>query len=270
MAFGNLNRDRVRSLPLTQIMVNPAQPRSRFEEESLQQLADSIAANGLLQPITVRETEPGRYQLVAGERRWRACMKLGMSHIPAIVKSCSLQESAVLALIENIHRQDLDLFDQAQGIASLIRYWGVTQEEAANRLGIAQSTLANRLRLLKLSPAIQQVMREGSLTERHGRALLRLPQEPQQLQAAKVMVQKEMTVAQAEKYVEDLLKTSARPKPTRLFICKDLRLFLNTVDKAVQTMKSAGLAIQTRQADEGDFICLTLRIPKSAQNSRPA
>ena len=153
MAFGNLNRDRVRSLPLTQIMVNPAQPRSRFEEESLQQLADSIAANGLLQPITVRETEPGRYQLVAGERRWRACMKLGMNHIPAIVKSCTLQESAVLALIENIHRQDLDLFDQAQGIASLIRYWGVTQEEAANRLGIAQSTLANRLRLLKLSPA---------------------------------------------------------------------------------------------------------------------
>ena len=165
---------------MSEIEPNPNQPRRIFDEEKLQELADSIKADGLLQPITVRETEPGRYQLVAGERRWRACMKLGMSHIPAIVKSCTLQESAVLALIENIHRQDLDLFDQAQGIASLIRYWGVTQEEAANRLGIAQSTLANRLRLLKLSPAIQQVMREGSLTERHGRALLRLPQEPQQ------------------------------------------------------------------------------------------
>ena len=269
MAFQSFSKDRVRSLPLRQIMVNPAQPRSCFDEDALQQLADSIAANGLLQPITVRETEPGRYQLVAGERRWRACMKLGMTHIPAIVKSCSLQESAVLALIENIHRQDLDIFDQAQGIASLIRYWGVTQEEASLRLGMAQSTLANRLRLLKLPASVQAVMREASLTERHGRALLRLADEETQLQAAKIIARKQLNVAQTEEYVSQLLQATQQ-KPTRLFICKDLRLFMNTIHKAVKTMQSAGLAVQSRQADEGDFICLTLRIPKQAGSSRPA
>lgn len=135
MAFANLGKDRVRSLPLSQIMVNPAQPRTRFEDEALQQLAQSIAANGLLQPVTVREAGPGKYQLVAGERRCRACMLLGYTHVPAIVKNCTMRESAVLALIENLQRQDLDIFDQAEGISRLIGYWGVTQEEAAAKLG---------------------------------------------------------------------------------------------------------------------------------------
>ena len=120
MAFANLGKDRVRSLPLNQIMVNPAQPRTHFEEEALQQLAQSIAASGLLQPVIVREAGPGKYQLVAGERRCRACMLLGYTHVPAIVKNCTMQESAVLALIENLQRQDLDIFDQAEGISRLI------------------------------------------------------------------------------------------------------------------------------------------------------
>ncbi len=127
MAFANLGKDRVRSLPLNQIMVNPAQPRTHFEEEALQQLAQSIAASGLLQPVIVREAGPGKYHLVAGERRCRACMLLGYTHVPAIVKNCTMQESAVLALIENLQRQDLDIFDQAEGISRLISYWGVTQ-----------------------------------------------------------------------------------------------------------------------------------------------
>ena len=269
MAFANLGKDRVRSLPLNQIMVNPAQPRTHFEEETLQQLAQSIAASGLLQPVIVREAGPGKYQLVAGERRCRACMLLGYTHVPAIVKNCTMQESAVLALIENLQRQDLDIFDQAEGISRLISYWGVTQEEAAAKLGLAQSTLANKLRLLRLPASVQEFMRQGGLTERHGRALLKLPDEATQLAVVKTICKKNMTVSQAEQYIETLLTRQKMKKPTRLFICKDIRLFMNTIDKAVKTMSDAGLAVQSSQEDQGEFIQLTIRIPKEPQQ-RPA
>ncbi len=268
MAFANFGRDRVRSIPLAQITVNPAQPRTQFSEESLEQLAQSIAASGLLQPVTVRESGSGKYQLVAGERRWRACMLLGHTHIPAIVKNCTMKESAVLALMENLQRQDLDILDQAEGISRLIGYWGVTQEEAAAKLGIAQSTLANKLRLLRLPPQVQQLMRQNALSERHGRALLRLPDEPAQLAAAQMICKRNMTVSQSEQYIEALLAEQKRKKPTRLFICKDIRLFMNTIDKAVKTMTAAGLKVQSAQEDQGEFIELTLRIPKEPQ--RPA
>ncbi|MDD3193696.1 MAG: ParB/RepB/Spo0J family partition protein [Oscillospiraceae bacterium] len=271
MAFANIGKDRVRSIPLAQIMVNPAQPRTRFEEGALQQLAQSIDANGLLQPVTVREAGPGKYQLIAGERRCRACLLLGHTHVPAIVKSCTMQESAVLALIENIQRQDLDVFDQAEGISRLIGYWGVTQEEAAVKLGLAQSTLANKLRLLRLPPSVQERMRQGGLAERHGRALLKLPDEAAQLAAVKTICQKNMTVSQAEQYIETLLARQKMKKPTRLFICKDIRLFMNTIDKAVKTMTDAGLAVQSAREDQGAFIELTIRIPKEPhQTAKPA
>ena len=258
MAFANLGKDRVRSLPLNQIMVNPAQPRTHFEEEALQQLAQSIAASGLLQPVIVREAGPGKYQLVAGERRCRACMLLGYTHVPAIVKNCTMQESAVLALIENLQRQDLDIFDQAEGISRLISYWGVTQEEAAAKL-----------RLLRLPASVQEFMRQGGLTERHGRALLILPDEATQLAVVKAICKKNMTVSQAEQYIETLLTRQKMKKPTRLFICKDIRLFMNTIDKAVKTMSEAGLVVQSSQEDQGEFIQLTIRIPKEPQQ-RPA
>ena len=269
MAFANLGKDRVRSLPLNQIMVNPAQPRTHFEEEALQQLAQSIAASGLLQPVIVREAGPGKYQLVAGERRCRACMLLGYTHVPAIVKNCTMQESAVLALLENLQRQDLDIFDQAEGISRLISYWGVTQEEAAAKLGLAQSTLANKLRLLRLPASVQEFMRQGGLTERHGRALLKLPDEATQLAVVKAICKKNMTVSQAEQYIETLLTRQKMKKPTRLFICKDIRLFMNTIDKAVKTMSDAGLVVQSSQEDQGEFIQLTIHIPKEPQQ-RPA
>ena len=271
MAFPSIGKDRVRSIPLDQIMVNPAQPRTRFKEEALQQLAQSIEANGLLQPVTVRQAGPGKYQLVAGERRCRACLLLGHTHIPAIVKDCSIQESAVLALIENIQRQDLDPFDQAEGISRLIGYWGVTQEEAARKLGLAQSTLANKLRLLRLPASVQEVMRQNGLSERHGRALLKLPDEASQLSAVKAFCKKNMTVSQAEGYVEAWLARRKMKKPTRLFICKDIRLFINTIDKAVKTMEEAGLEVQSVREEQDSYIELTIRIPKQQQAaSRPA
>lgn len=270
MVFANDRKDRVKSIPLSQITVNPVQPRTHFEDASLEQLAQSISANGLLQPITVREAGPGKFQLIAGERRCRACLLLGYTHISAIVKECTLQESAVLALIENLQRQDLDLFDQAEGISRLIHYWGITQEDAAAKLGLAQSTLANKLRLLRLSPLVQQSMRDHSLTERHGRALLRLPDEKAQMAVIQAIIEKNFNVAQTEQYIDALLNQQKRKKPTRLFICKDIRLFMNTIDKAIKTMSMAGLDVRSAKEDQGEFIELTIRIPKEASPREPA
>ena len=151
---------------------------------------------------------------------------------------------------------------KTEGISRLIGYWGVTQEEAAAKLGLAQSTLANKLRLLRLSAPVQELIRQNGLTERHGRALLKLPDEAAQLAAAKTICKKSMTVSQAEQYINTLLARQKMKKPTRLFICKDIRLFMNTIDKAVKTMTEAGLAVQSAREDQGEFIELTIRIPK--------
>lgn len=269
MAIAN-TKDRIRQIPFSKLMVNPAQPRTKFEDEQLESLAKSIAANGLLQPVVVRDVGGGKFQLIAGERRCRACMLLGYTQISAIVKNCTLQESAVLALIENLQRQDLDLFEQAEGISRLIGYWGITQEEASVRLGMAQSTLANKLRLLRLSPAVQQLLQEYSLTERHARALLRLPDEQAQQKAAKTIAQKSMNAAQTDEYISALINNKKMKKPTRLFICKDVRLFINTIDKAVKTMEQAGLAVKAAKQDQGDYIEMTIRIPKTAEQKRTA
>lgn len=263
MAF-TLNKDKIRQIPLESLIVNPAQPRSRFGEDDLKSLAQSIKTNGLLQPVAVRDVGGGRYQLIAGERRCRAYMMLGHIHIPAIVINCTLQDSAVLALTENIQRQDLDPFEQAEGISRLIGYWGVTQEDAAAKLGLAQSTLANKLRLLRLSPGVQDAIRKNGFSERHARALLKLPDEQTQLKVIAIICQKGLTVAQTEKYIETLLTNQKTTKPTRLFICKDVRLFLNTIDKAVKTMEQAGLAVKSDRRDDGEYIEMTIRVPKEA------
>lgn len=265
MAFPSIGKDRVRSIPLDQIMVNPAQPRTRFKEEALQQLAQSIEANGLLQPVTVRQAGPGKYQLVAGERRCRACLLLGHTHIPAIVKDCSIQESAVLALIENIQRQDLDPFDQAEGISRLIGYWGVTQEEAARKLGLAQSTLANKLRLLRLPPEVLARLRAGGFTERHARALLKLEGSPLLEQAVDLLEAEQLTVVQTEALVESLLSPAPdAPRKKPLFVLKDVRLFLNTLKRSMELMRSAGVNAQCRREDREDSILLTISIPRAA------
>ena len=250
------------TLPLQKIEPNPLQPRKTFNPEELDSLADSIRMHGIIQPLTVRKLPSGFYQIIAGERRWRAARLAGLSDVPVVIIEADDKKAMELALIENLQRQDLDIFDQAEGISRLIGYWGVTQEEAAAKLGLAQSTLANKLRLLRLSAPVQELIRQNGLTERHGRALLKLPDEAAQLAAAKTICKKSMTVSQAEQYINTLLARQKMKKPTRLFICKDIRLFMNTIDKAVKTMTEAGLAVQSAREDQGEFIELTIRIPK--------
>ena len=249
-------------LPVSRILPNPAQPRKDFDQAALESLAQSIKENGLLQPVTVRR-ENGGYTLIAGERRLRACKLAGLKEIPAIVTECAPEDSAVLALLENLQRKDLQMFEQANALVNLLREWHITQEEAAKRLGISQSYLANKLRLLKLSPEEQSEILEYKLTERHARALLRLEEPELQRMAARHVAEQGLTVARTEEYVEALLHPAdkpARKKPT--FVIKDVRLFLNTVTRGLSMMKSAGVQANCKRQETEDSILLTITIPK--------
>ena len=257
-------KDKLRliKLPVSRILPNPSQPRKVFREEELQALAQSIQENGLLQPVTVRR-ENGAYYLIAGERRLRACKLAGIKEIPALVADCAPEDSAVLALLENIQRKDLHMFEQASALVNLLREWRITQEEAAKRLGISQSYLANKLRLLKLSPEEQNEILQYKLTERHARALLRVDDPALREKILRQAGEKHLNVSQTEELVTAALapKQEGR-KPKRTFIAKDIRLFINTIDHAVDAMKTAGIAAQAEKTETEEYIECTVRIPK--------
>lgn len=258
---------RVLSLNIREIASNPYQPRNQFDPRALQELADSISQNGLLQPITVREWENG-YQLIAGERRLMACKMLGMEQIPAIVNRVDDEKSAVFALIENLQRKDLNYFEEAQGIQTLMQTSSMSQQEVAKKLGKAQSTVANKLRLLSFSEELRQKMLDNGLTERHARALLRLPNERLVNEAIQYIVAERLNVGESESYIESLL-TAVPEKPpskpaTRLFVVKDLRIFMNTITKAVSTMRLAGIEVDTSKEEDEEYIHYLVKIPKKS------
>lgn len=249
-------------LPVSKILPNPSQPRKIFREEELQSLAQSIRENGLLQPVTVRK-ENGAYFLVAGERRLRACKMAGLREIPAILTDWEPEDSAVLALLENIQRKDLEMFEQANAIVNLLREWQITQEEAARRLGLSQSYLANKIRLLRLSPEEQAEILENKLTERHARALLKIDDMSLRQKVLRTVIEKHLNVAQTEELIAAAMGPKAgRKKAKRTFVTKDIRLFINTIDHAVDAMKTAGIEAQTEKKETEEYIECTVRIPK--------
>ena len=249
-------------LPVSRILPNPAQPRKDFDQAALESLAQSIKENGLLQPVTVRR-ENGGYTLIAGERRLRACKLAGLKEIPAIVTECAPEDSALLALLENLQRKDLQMFEQANALVNLLREWHITQEEAAKRLGISQSYLANKLRLLKLSPEEQSEILEYKLTERHARALLRLPDRDSQMEAFDYIASRHLNVAAAESYIDRLLAEKQRSRRRATFILKDVRVFLNSLDRSLELMQRGGIAARVRREDTPDGLVLTISIPRS-------
>lgn len=250
-------------LPIDRVHPNPSQPRKVFSQEELEALAQSIRENGLLQPVTVRR-ENGVYYLIAGERRLRACKLAGFREIPALVADCAPQDSAVLALLENLQRQDLDMFEEANALVNLLREWHITQEEAAKRLGISQSYLANKLRLLKLSSQEQSQILEYKLTERHARALVRVDDLAARQKLLQTVGERRLNVSQTEELVEAAIRPKGTgSKPKRTFVAKDIRLFINTIDHAVDAMKTAGIQAQSERRETEDYIECTVRIPKS-------
>ena len=254
---------RVRYVPINDIRPNPQQPRRRFDPEGLQELAASIAAYGILQPLTVRQ-QGGVYQLVAGERRWRAARIAGLRQVPCLLARVDEEDAALLALIENLQRRDLDYMEEAAAIARLIRRYGLSQQQAAEKLGKSQPTIANKLRLLRLSAPVLDCLRQYGLTERHARTLLRLTDPEQQLAAARHIGQRGLNVAQTEQYI-DLLTAENRTEPPRrrpTYIIKDVRLFLNSVERGVRLMQSAGVGAEVGRRDTEEEILLTIHIPK--------
>ena len=252
--------DRVLFLPLDAIRPNPDQPRRVFDDAALEELADSIRALGILQPLTVRQTQDG-WELVAGERRLRAAALAGLDRVPCLPVRVDSQNSSLLALVENLQRRDLDFLEEALALDRLIRTYCLSQEEVARRIGKSQSAVANKLRLLRLPPRVLAALRQHGLSERHARALLRLENDHRLEQAVDHVAARHLTVAQTEQYIEQLLAPK-KAKPRRAYVIKDVRLFLNSVTRGMTMMRSAGVDACCQRQDTEDAICLTIRIPK--------
>jgi len=247
------------------IAPNPNQPRQVFYEAAIRDLAESIRQCGLLQPITVRALEAGRYELISGARRMAACKLLGMARIDAIVMSASAKESALLALIENLQREDLHFFEEAEGYASVIERFQLSQEELASRIGRSQSTVANKLRLLRLSQPARELLRRHELTERHARAMLRLPDDADRLKAIAQAAARGLNVRQTEALVAQTLeKQSRKPAVKRkvISLMRDHRLYINAIRNIIQQMKASGITADYSLQDMGDHIEIKVIMPR--------
>lgn len=247
---------RVVFVPAKSIRPNPAQPRKIFLEESLAELADSISRHGILQPLSVRRTGSG-YELIAGERRLRAAQIAGLTEVPCIVMTMDDKESGMAAMIENLQRQNLDFIEEASGIARLMDIWSMSQEQVARILGKSQSAIANKLRILRHSEPVLSALRQEGLTERHARALLKLPTEPEKMAAIAVISRLGMSVARTEKYIEDLLadKSGSSPKV-------NVGVFLNNLHQSLQRIQLSGIPAISERRETDSQIVLTITIPK--------
>ena len=257
-------------IPRDEIYPNPDQPRRRFSMDELEGLAQSIHENGMLQPVSVRARETGGYELIAGERRLRAAKMIGMSSIPCIVIRARSEQSAVFALIENLQREDLNFFEEARAIESLMDHYGLTQEEMALRLGKAQSTLSNKLRLLRLSPRMCAQIERAGLRERHARALLKLDQEKERQEILDQVIRDDLNVSQTEKLIASRLAPKAHKNKNVRFLFRDVRIFLNTVGHAIDTMRRSGIEADSEKTEDENFITYTVRIPKAVAYRMPA
>lgn len=250
----------------SEIVPNPAQPRKTFDISELTSLSESIKNNGILQPLTVRKVGE-KYEIIAGERRLRAAQMCGLAYVPCIVMDVTAQESTIYAVLENLQRQNLSFFEEAAAYYSLINDWNITQEQAAEKLGKAQSTIANKLRLLKLDKAEQSLVIENNLTERHARALLRLDSKEIRIKVIQTIMERSLNVSQTEELIDEILNVENKRKNKKkipTILIRDIRVFFNTVDKAIETMKNAGLDVGSKKVDHDEYIEYVVTIVKSA------
>ena len=247
---------RVVFLPVRAIRPNPAQPRKTFCPESLSELAASIGQHGILQPLSVRRSGTG-YELIAGERRLRAAQMAGLTEIPCIVMTMDDKESGVAAILENLQRQDLDFVEEAIGISRLMDAWNMSQEQVARVLGKSQSAIANKLRILRHSQQVLHMLREAHLTERHARALLKLPSETEKVSALTAIIRQDMSVAQTERYIEQLLQ-GKNDRPAAV----NLSVFFHHLDQTLQRIRQSGTRAISERRETDSQIVLTITIAK--------
>jgi len=270
LAKRNQRAGSVLFLTADEILPNPNQPRRQFDSRELESLAQSIRENGILQPLTVRRQPGGCYELVAGERRLRAAQLAGLDSLPCLLTEVSEERSAILALVENLQRQDLGFFEEAQAIARLMDTWHLSQEQMAKNLGKAPSTLSNKLRLLKLPEDVRERIVLAGLTERHARALLRLEDPALQREVLGTAIARELTVQDTEKTIDRLLHAAPpRAYKSTIRLVRDVRLFVNTIHHAVDTMRRAGIPAVSETDETGEFLVYTVRIPKAAAVGAP-
>ncbi len=279
------DRNFVYDIPTEAILPNRAQPRRVFEEDAIIKLADSIRQYGILQPLTVRRIEDdgedggsngkknkcsleksGRYELIAGERRLRAAKLLRMPTVPCLILEADSRRSAEIAIIENLQREDLNMFEEASAIAALMGIYRMTQEQIAACLSLSQSCVANKLRILRLSEEERRIILVYGLTERHARALLKLGDGERRLRALETIAERKMNVSAAEKYIEELLSPPLQPitvpqKSKRRFVIKDMRLFYNSIDRAIDTVRRAGIEVSSEKKEADGLIELVITIP---------
>lgn len=253
-----LETGRVIFLPVRSIRPNPVQPRQVFDPEGLQELSDSILQHGILQPLSVRR-KGNLYELVAGERRLRAAKLAGLEEVPCLLVNMDEGQSAVAALVENLQRRDLDYIEEARGLSRLMQMGNLSQEQAAARVGKSQSAVANKLRLLRHSPQVLEALREGNLTERHARALLKLPTEEQKLQTIGEILRRNLTVAQTERYVQELMSRETARNQERK---PNVRAFLAGLTESLAQIQRSGIAAVSQRQETESEIRLTITIPK--------
>lgn len=258
------------SIPVEQIRRNPHQPRKVFDEGALFELAESIRSCGVIQPLNVRRIGENAYELISGERRLKASKLIGLKKVPAIIMNIEEERSAVLALIENLQREDLSFFEEALAYEKLLNEFSMTQDELAFKLGKSQSAIANKLRLLKLGKTVREKAIEHKLTERHCRALLRISKDETREKVVKVIVEKNLNVTDTEKYIDSLFfeeKKENAQKKRIIPLFKDIRIFTNTVTQAVDIMKKAGIDTKTKKRETEDFVEYFIRIEKKKKDA---
>jgi len=250
-------------IPQEDIYPNPNQPRSRFDFDELEGLAQSIRQNGIIQPIAVRVNASGNYELISGERRLRASRLVGISLIPCIIMEASDEKSALFALIENMQRSDLGFFEEASAIEKLIVDFNMSRDDVCRKLGKAAPTISNKLRLLKLPEDVRLKITQEGLTERHARALLRLPTRAQLDRALSIISDKRLNVAESEKLIDQMLSADKSSKKPTVKLFKDVRIFVNTLNHAVDTMRRAGIEADSAKSETDEYIEYIVRIPKT-------
>ena len=245
------------------------QPRKIFDEYELSLLADSISVNGIIQPLSVRRAVDGKYEIIAGERRYRAALIVGLRRIPCILHNADRQTAAVYSIVENLQRSDLGLFEEAEALEKLTTVYGMSQSETAAKLGIAQSTLSNKLRILKLDEKIRERIEKARLTERHARALLKI-EASRRYDALDYIIANGLTVSQTEEYIESLINPKIKKEeiePTRKIAIGDVRIFYNSLSKLVDTLQNAGVDAKTRKFENDKYIEYKVRIKKEQMGS---
>ncbi len=257
----------IQLLPHESILPNPNQPRVRFDYNELEGLAVSVRTNGMLQPINVRKRSDGKYELISGERRLRAARMVGMSKLPCVVMDVSDEQSALFAIIENVQRQNLDFFEEAVAIERLMTEYGLSQEEISKKLGKAQSTLSNKLRLLRLPEEMRDKISYAGLTERHARALLCLPDNPTRGRVLDIIIERHLTVSESERLINDVLRRKKTRNKPQMRAYKDMRIFINTLNHAVDVIRKAGIEADTAKSETDEYFEYVIRISKPEETS---